>query len=402
MPPLSTGESTKIRRFTFQRAAPATRTRQALESLGRTNLIAGPRPAGVCCPSTRRDVMRTHAISGPVWLLLLAALPFPARAQFQAVAVTPDGGTLAAGGRHRRIHIWNVATGALLAGGETAGAIKGLAWVGGGNRLAVAADDAGVEIWEWTTAGARRTQQLAAPNPAYSVAAAADGRSLAAAGHSGWTILYETKAWRPAGVLFERSNLTCGTAFAPDSSFLTTAGNTFSAWNLGTNSPAWRPRGERPIDEIEAASAQALRWARRTGGEPNAAPYADDIVVAPDGRTVAGVNGVTRHDSGGQNLSLWDAAAGERRWLAHAPGLTCVAFTADGRWLVTGGEDGHLRWWHPADGSPAGETAGHTGAVRNVAPCGTGGELVSAAEDGRVVRWSAIPGRRIREFREHP
>ena len=69
--------------------------------------------------------------------------------------------------------------------------------------------------------------------------------------------------------------------------------------------------------------------------------------------------------------------------------IRAVAFSADGKTLVTAGEDGIVRTWSAADGSGVENFKGHTGAVKAVAF--VAGAAISAGSDGKVIAWDTQP-----------
>src|SRR6266516_7012960 len=86
------------------------------------------------------------------------------------------------------------------------------------------------------------------------------------------------------------------------------------------------------------------------------------------------------------------------RFLVPNSGVLYVAYSPDGKRLVTGGTDGRVCVWQ--DGHLMTAIQAHTENVFEVHYLGDGRRLISAGYDGVVRLWS-IEGKLLQEFRGH-
>jgi WD40 repeat protein len=80
---------------------------------------------------------------------------------------------------------------------------------------------------------------------------------------------------------------------------------------------------------------------------------------------------------------------------------TAIAFSPDGKLLASGHDDGKIFLWNIPSLSPAGELAGHEGAISAIAFSADGLQLTSAADDHRIDVWDVRSRNRVREWRGH-
>src|SRR5262249_60645627 len=79
------------------------------------------------------------------------------------------------------------------------------------------------------------------------------------------------------------------------------------------------------------------------------------FALAPDGKPLA--------SAGGGAIVLWDAETGKelRRFEGRLGGVRSLAFTRDGQFLASGGEDNAIRLWDVHKGKELRRFLGHEG-----------------------------------------
>jgi WD40 repeat protein len=114
------------------------------------------------------------------------------------------------------------------------------------------------------------------------------------------------------------------------------------------------------------------------------------VAFSPDGRQiVSGSNDTT--------LQLWDATSGQpigSPLQGHTDRVCSVAFSPDGRRIVSGSWDNTLRLWDTASGECIGSSLqGHTDRVCSVAFSPDGRHIVSGSKDKTLRLWDASSGK---------
>ena len=99
-------------------------------------------------------------------------------------------------------------------------------------------------------------------------------------------------------------------------------------------------------------------------------------------------------------MKVWDTSTGREivTLRGHSDRVYCVAYSPDGRLLVTGGADQVLKVWDVATGRERLTLRGHSGPVEDVAFSPDGGRIASAGRDST----RKAMGRRHRPGAVHP
>ena len=106
------------------------------------------------------------------------------------------------------------------------------------------------------------------------------------------------------------------------------------------------------------------------------------VAFSSDGRRV--VSGSQDH-----TLKLWDVASGKliRTFEGHEEGVSAVAFSRDGARLLSGGYDHTVKLWDAATGRLIRTIKGHVEGVYSVAFSPDGTRMLSGANDSTLKLW---------------
>ena len=112
--------------------------------------------------------------------------------------------------------------------------------------------------------------------------------------------------------------------------------------------------------------------------------YVCSVAFSPDGKRI--VSG-----SDDKTLKVWDATSGQEMLTlkGHTGDVMSVAFSPDGKRIVSGSDDKTLKVWDAATGQETLTLKGHTNAVSSVAFSPDGKRIVSGSGDQTVKVWDA-------------
>jgi WD40 repeat protein len=162
-----------------------------------------------------------------------------------------------------------------------------------------------------------------------------------------------------------------------------------------------------PDYTLPASSYGGLLTAVRSSQEMNQFQGHTEVVMSiafsPDGKRI--VSG-----SDDSTLRLWDAQTGQpigQALQGHTGSLRPVAFSPDGKRIVSGSDDSTLRLWDAQTGQPIGQPLqGHTGSVSSVAFSPDGKRIMSGSDDKTLrlwdISWQGLLDTACNRLRYHP
>ena len=278
-----------------------------------------------------------------------------------AIAVSPDGKTLALGALSGTVKLWDLGANRERASlpGHT-DEVQSVAFSTDGKMLASGAKDETARLWD--LASGKPLQILKHRGIVNAVAFSPDGKTLATGCWDSAIHLWDVSKGTETRALRGHKDIVWDVAFAPDGQTIASSSSDKSLKMWDASSGTERLTFAGHVDFVDAAvltnkgktlvshdSLDAVRvWDLASGKDmrrislPGAGRAFETMTAFDDGFAGANQDGlITIYDQDGKPL---------RKLEGHTLGLNALAASPDGKWLASGGNERWSRVWNIADG----------------------------------------------------
>ena len=330
------------------------------------------------------------------------------------VAFAPDGNEVLTGSDDMTARLWNTDTGALLHTlSGPSDPLRSAEFFPDEQRVLTWSGDYAARLWDASTGGVTSVfsrQRWIVDNVVFSP----DRRRLLTGNLDGTADLWDAATGQRMRSFKGRSMRVVGVAFSPDGRKVLTGNldgtadlwdadsgqevRTFAGHSGWVNSVAFSPDGRRIL--TGSTDQTAKMWDVQTGKVlriyERQANSVENVAFTPDGRNVITI-------AFGGIAKLWGETGAALPAFKDSDRVYCFAFSADGRWLLTGGWDNtaQLRDGRSGEVIRSFRSGGRGGSIRSVLFSKDGKNLLIGSSDNTATLWDTESGKALRTFVGH-
>jgi WD40 repeat protein len=289
------------------------------------------------------------------------------------LAISADGTTLASGANDGSVKLWNVAQAREQAEAQVASRFQiGTGSTNGGllSLLFSPDGDSVFGVMEHFTAA----KNIVSGRDSHLLSGASgrgalspNGKLLATGDKAGTVRLWDLAGGRLLATIKAHTNKVAALGFSPNGVILATG-----------------EFGDSVLKAWDPAAALNLLWGTDTKRAGISA-----LVFSPNGKTIAGM---IRHTG----IGLFDPSTGRQDYSFQVERgyaeVGALAFSPDGKFLVTGSESGEAKVWNLETGRLHAALRGHTATIHAVAFSPEGGTIATGSEDQTIRLWDVATG----------
>jgi eukaryotic-like serine/threonine-protein kinase len=292
-----------------------------------------------------------------------------------AVAVSPDGQRIVTSSDDAKV--WEAETGRELftLTGHT-GIIWAVAFSGDGRLIVTGSWDNTARVWDAATGRLLRT--LREDNGLRAIAVSPNSERIVTGSQGGGAKVWLAATGQELHTLEGPGSVILCAAFSPDGKHVA-AGGWHRPSGSGSQIKVWETRSGREVLSIPAHKQGA--WS---------------VAFSPDGQRL-----VADYD---RQARVWDAVSGRELMTIEGDPtgfVHSVAFSTDGQWFVTGGDDGTAKIWDSATGRELFTFKGHGLSISSVAVFPNRQWIVTGSRDKTAKIWEIANGEHLRNLSDH-
>ncbi len=291
-----------------------------------------------------------------------------------ALAISPDGYTLASASDDKNIKLWDLNSQkviAILSGHSQA--VKSVSFSPNGKILATASDDKTIKLWQVETLEQICTI-LGHAHAVKSVAFSPDGQMLASGSWDKTIKLWDVNTGRELYSITGHQLQVSSVAFSPDGKLLASASydRTIRLWQIPPLESSRTEFENRPCYSL-LSTLSGHAWAVLT------------VAFSPDGKILA-----TGSDD--NTIKLWEVNTGQLicTLVGHSWSVVAVAFTADGETLLSASCDKTVKLWRVSTAEEIVTLSGHIDSVSAVAVSKVTQLIASGSRDKTIKLWQLV------------
>ncbi|MEH2292237.1 serine/threonine-protein kinase [Nostoc sp.] len=291
-----------------------------------------------------------------------------------ALAISPDGYTLASGSDDKIVKLWNLNTQKALASlSGHSQAVKSVTFSPDGQILATASDDKTIKLWQIETLEEISTL-LGHSHAVKSVAFSPDGQILASGSWDKTIKLWDVNSGTEICTITGHQLQVNSVAFSPQGQLLASASydRTIRLWQIPALEGFQKEFENRPCYSL-LATLSGHAWAVLT------------VAFSPDGQILA-----TGSDD--NTIKLWKVNTGQLicTLVGHSWSVVAVAFTADGKTLLSASCDKTVKLWRVSTAEEIVTLSGHVDSVSAVAVSKVTQLIASGSRDKTIKLWQLV------------
>ena len=335
-------------------------------------------------------------------------------------AVSPDGRRIVSGGRDDAVRVWDIESHSqvmVLRGHQ--GYVNGVSFSPDGTRIVSGSWDGTIKVWDANT-GEELLNIQAHNARIYDVTFDPSGKRIASASNDRTVKLWDSSTGVELMTLRGHKGYVSSVAFSPDGKWIASCSGdgTVKLWDatanheymrIPTGGGTWQgvsfsPDGNRVLSGSRDPGGWVRVWDRWTGAELMTLRGSENDTIAcakfsPDGKRIFG--GQIRRGT------IWDVSTGEQLMsLSAEKGYLLATFSPDSKYLATweadwSGEphDNTITIRKKRTGAALMTLKGHEAEVQAVAFSPDGRRVVSGDLDGTINQWSMETGEKLRAWR---